>query len=255
MTEQSDSRIFSDLDKDTFRFKCHSDISCFNECCAGLRLILTPYDVLRLKNRLGMTGAEFLEKYTETVFEKSSRFPVILLKMSGDEKETCPFVSKEGCTVYTDRPGACRIYPIGRASKTPSAGGTAVKEKFFVVKEEHCKGFLEQKEWTLGEWLSGEGVDEYNAVNDAWLEIISSTKGLGDDAVVMKKMQMYLMACYNLEKFRDFLFKSSFFGHFEIPEEEKKTLADDEKALLLFAVRWLRFSLFGEKTMNVKGRG
>lgn len=256
MTEKNKALVFSSLDTDTFHFRCHSSISCFNECCAGLRLVLTPYDTLRLKNRLGITGEEFIDKYTKTVFENTSRFPIVLLKMSGNEKETCPFVSNVGCTIYTDRPGACRIYPIGRASKKPSSSRTSdspsVKEKFFVVKEDHCKGFTEQREWTVNEWLQGEGVDEYNTVNDKWLEIITSPKGLGNDVVVIKKMQMYIMACYNLEKFRDFIFKSRFFNHFIVSIQEKEALAKDEKMLLLFAFKWLKFSLFGEKTMDVR---
>ncbi len=254
MTEQQNTQIFSNLDTNTFRFRCHSDISCFNECCAGLRLVLTPYDVMRLKNRLGMTGEEFIVKYTETVFEKPSRFPIILLKMSDNEREACHFVSDKGCTVYTDRPSACRIYPIGRASKAATASNSGVKEKFFVVKEDHCKGFLEQKEWAIGEWLDGEGLGEYNAVNDIWMGIITSNKGLGDDAIVMKKMQMYMMACYNLEKFKDFIFKSSFFNHFDVSETRREAITTDEKILLLFAFDWLRFSLFGEKTMKVKAQ-
>jgi len=48
---------------DTFRFRCHKDIGCFNVCCHQIDLPLTPYDILRLKNRLGMTAIEFIQEY------------------------------------------------------------------------------------------------------------------------------------------------------------------------------------------------
>ena len=37
-----------------FKFRCHPGISCFTECCGKTTIILTPYDILRLKNRLNM---------------------------------------------------------------------------------------------------------------------------------------------------------------------------------------------------------
>ena len=36
-----------------FKFKCHKDVKCFTKCCRGINIILTPYDIIRMKNRLG----------------------------------------------------------------------------------------------------------------------------------------------------------------------------------------------------------
>ena len=66
---------FQPLVNKTFRFRCHKGIRCFNECCADLKLALTPYDILRIKNRLGMGSGEFLDTFTRTVCDHSSRFP------------------------------------------------------------------------------------------------------------------------------------------------------------------------------------
>ena len=149
-----DNEVFRPLTGDSFRFNCHKDISCFTECCAKLKLILTPYDILRMKNRLELTSDEFLDKFTDTDMESHRRFPMVKLKMRDDEEKTCPFVTKEGCNIYEDRPGACRIYPIGRAARMVDADGEKrSNDKFFVVEEAHCLGFQEQKVWTLEEWL------------------------------------------------------------------------------------------------------
>jgi len=244
-------QLFKPIVDHKFSFQCHKDISCFTKCCAALNLILTPYDIVRMKNCLNISSDEFLETYTETKFDDRNRFPMINLKMNPDQDKRCPFVTPDGCTIYEDRPGACRIYPLGRAALKVDREKD-IREKFFIVDEDHCLGFQEEKEWTIQEWASNEGVDEYNAMNDRWLEIITSQKSLGPDKDVPRKVQMFYMASYNLDKFRTFIFDSRFFDLFQVDEELKKKLSSDDVALMKFAMDWLNFSLFGETTIQVK---
>jgi len=239
------------LKGNSFRFRCHKEIDCFTKCCAQLNLVLTPYDILRLKKRLGMSSGEFLNQYTETRIEGRSRFPTVMLKMKEEDGKVCPFVSPDGCTVYEDRPSACRIYPIGRGTLKPDRE-RETRVKFFLVKEEHCLGFEEHREWTIEQWMADQGLSEYNTMNDEWSEIVTSTRSLGPAQVIERKLRMFSMASYNLDKFREFIFKSRFFELFEIPQEEKERLAADDLSLLQFSTRWLKFSLFGEKTIMIK---
>ena len=253
MEGPANDEIFRPLTEGTFRFNCHKDISCFTECCAKLRLILTPYDVIRMKTRLGLSSDEFLDKYTDTDLKSHSRFPMAMLRMRDDEKRTCPFVTKEGCRIYEDRPGACRLYPVGRASRMVDAGGERdAREQFFLVEESHCFGFQEERLWVLDEWLKHEGVSEYNFMNDKWLEIIGSKKSLGPKEAVQKKVRMFFMASYNLDKFRGFIFQSRFFDLFDVGQDLKEMLKSNDVALMGFAFEWLKFSLFGDKTMQLK---
>ena len=245
--------IFKSFQGNEFHFDCHKDITCFTDCCAGLRLVLTPYDILRIKNRLNLSSGDFLERYTETVFESPSQFPMVKLKMEEDEKAACPFVTKEGCTIYEDRPGACRIYPLGRAALKVDREETA-REKFFIVNEAHCLGFQEPRRWTIEGWMANEGVDDYNSMNDRWVEIITSQKSLGPDEDVRKKVQMFFMTSYNLDKFREFIFKSRFFERFEVAPDLREEMAHDDVALMKFGFDWLKFSLFGEKMSKAKPR-
>ena len=39
---------------------------------------------------------------------------------------------------------------------------------------------------------------------------------------------------------------------FDVDEETVEKIQSDEEALLDFGYRWIRFSLFGEKTINIK---
>jgi hypothetical protein len=183
--------------------------------------------------------------------EDHARFPLITLKMDRDRNKRCPFVTPDGCSIYEDRPGACRIYPIGRAAMKVDQERDA-REKFFVVDEAHCLGFKENRQWTIKEWMANEGVDEYNAMNDQWLEIITSSKGLGLEKDVPRKIRMFFMASYNLDRFREFILKSTFFEHFEVESAVKEELTYDDVELMKFSFDWLKFSLFGEKTIQMK---
>ncbi|MFH1488514.1 MAG: YkgJ family cysteine cluster protein [Pseudomonadota bacterium] len=248
---EKEKTSFIPLKGGTFKFQCHQGIDCFTKCCAALKLLLTPYDIIRMKNRLKLTSSEFLETFTEPRMDGNDRFPKVFLKMNDDGKGRCPFVTLRGCSIYEDRPGACRIYPLGRAAlKVDREKG--VRQKFFIVRESHCLGFREHRQWTVNEWLANEGLEGYNAMNDRWLEIITARKDLGSDKEVSRKLQMFSMASYNIDTFREFVFKSRFLDLFEVAVEQKNALASDDVALMQFAIDWLKFSLFQEKTMQLK---
>ena len=141
---------------DKFKFACHSKVSCFNECCGDVNIFLTPYDVLRLKNKLGIDSQEFLDKYTILPIDHNQKLPVVVMRMQDNEKKTCHFVAQEGCTVYNDRPWACRMYPLGLAS--PGETSAKLNEEFyFLLQESVCQGFKEDKEWTIEQWMENQG--------------------------------------------------------------------------------------------------
>lgn len=246
-----EKELLQGLKGNTFSFSCHKGIGCFTKCCAALQLVLTPYDIVRMKNRLGISSDRFLETYTHTRIDRHPRFPMVLLRMNNDPAQACPFVGSEGCTVYEDRPGACRIYPLARAAQRALLG-EKTKEKFFIVKEKHCQGFEEGRLWTVESWMSDQGLAPYNEMNDQWLEIISSPKSLGPEEDMPRKLQMYFMASYNPDKFRAFLFGSRFFHRFHVPEAIRLNMEKDDTALMGFGFEWLKFSLFGMPTMQMK---
>ena len=59
-----------------FKFKCHPGISCFTQCCRGINIILTPYDVIRLKRRLDLPSDQFLAIYTEPHLLEKTDLPI-----------------------------------------------------------------------------------------------------------------------------------------------------------------------------------
>ena len=70
--------------------------------------------------------------------------------------------------------------------------------------------------------------------------------------ITPKQVDMFFMACYNLDKFRDFVFKSTFLKKFDVDQKELDAMKADDVALLRFGYRWLRFALFGEDTLKIR---
>jgi Fe-S-cluster containining protein len=235
----------------TFTFACHKNVPCFNECCGDVNIFLTPYDIIRLKNNLGISSTQFLKKYTISPFDENLKYPVILLKMNDDEKKSCPFVAEEGCRVYLDRPWSCRMYPLGLAS--PRADSEpADKEFYFLLEESICKGFNEKRRWTVSEWLKDQGIDEYNEMGEDFKNLTLHRFFQEKGNLTPQKIEMFFLACYDIDRFRDFICNSSFFDKFEVDETTREKINESDVELLGFGYRWLRFALFGEKTQKIK---
>ena len=242
--------------KSRFRFECHKGVSCFTDCCRGIDIMLTPYDILTMRKRLGLTSEEFLAVYTTPRMLEKAGLPVVTLKLLDDERNSCPFVEdKEGCLIYEDRPSTCRYYPIGVGSLSYSGEKGERDEFFFTVKEAHCKGFEEDKEWTVAEWREDQGIDLRDEVNEGWMDLVVRKKSLPPSMKLSEgSKKMFFQVCYNLDKFKEFVFKSSFLDRYDIPEEKVHEIENDDVALLKFGFEWLKASFFqtGENAFKVK---
>lgn len=234
-----------------FRFDCHHGVSCFNHCCGDVNIFLTPYDIIRLKNSLGITSEEFLDRYTFAPFSKESRFPVVLLRMEDNDRKSCPFNRTEGCSVYGDRPWACRMYPLGVASPGETAEDLE-DEFYFLLQESVCRGFEEKTEWTIAEYKCAQGVEEYDKYGEMFKKLTTHRYFGEGKPLSPEKMHMFYTVCYDIDNFRRFLFSSSFFRKFDVDHATQEKIKNDDVELLRFGYQWLRFSLFGEKTMSVR---
>jgi Fe-S-cluster containining protein len=235
-----------------FSFNCHSGLSCFNDCCGDVNIFLTPYDIIRLKNNLGITSGEFLKKYTIMPFDENLKYPVVLLKMEENERKTCHFVSPDGCTVYNDRPWACRMYPLGMAA--PGEGAEDLNENFyFLLKESVCKGFEEDRKISVADWIKEQGIEEYNEMGEGFKQITTDRRLTESQGLDPRKLEMFFTVCYDIDKFREFVFGSSFLKKFDVDEATQAKIKSDDVELLKFGYDWLRFSLFGESTIKIKG--
>lgn len=235
------------------QFECHPKVSCFTACCHNIKIILTPYDILVLRKRLHMPAHEFITQYTEPTYLEKTDMPGVHIKLVG-EKNGCPFVTPEGCTVYEDRPSACRYYPVGMADFHEGGTNDATEDKFFfLVKEPHCKGHEEPKRWTIRAWRSDQGVDLRDEMNKEWLRLVMRRKSFGLQATLSEAAKrMFFMASTDLDTFRKFIFESSFLDTYEIDPETIAKIREDDVALMLFSFTYMANTLFGAGGMSIK---
>ena len=235
-----------------FKFRCHKGVKCFTACCSNIHIVLPPYDLLRLRKRLGLTTEDFINKYCEIEILAKTLLPVITIKMLNDEKKSCPFLTPEGCTVYEDRPNICRYYPVGMATlrKKDAEGGK--DEFYFMTKEEHCKGFEEDKEWTIGEWRKDQEADLHDDMNRGWMEILIKKKSFGEKEFPEIKNQMFFMVSTNTDDLREFVFGSSVLETYDIPQERIEKVRTDDAELLKLGYEWLRSAMFAEQTLKIR---
>jgi len=228
--------------KGTFCFACHPEVPCFTQCCRQLDLPLTPYDVLRLRNCLGLSSQQFLETYVEVEENGNGAFPGLYLAML-EVGGRCPFIGRKGCSVYNDRPGPCRLYPVGRGAHRQTDGG--IDETFVLVEEKHCKGFLAGRTFTVTEWTADQNLERYLVFNDRLTAIVQHPKirsgAFRPDA---RQQELFILALYNLDLFRDLILLG------KLPDFRQTPPAcglagEGGEAWLRFAMNWLLREFFG----------
>ncbi len=127
-----------------------------------------------------------------------------------------------------------------------------MKFKPVFAEPEKCLGLNEDQELRIIEWLEDQGIMDYQRVNGYFAEITNHPKLKEIDVSNSQVKKMLTMATYNLDKFREFIFESSFLDIFELDDNFKELLRVDDTELLRFGMDWIKFGLFAEKTLNIK---
>ena len=234
---------------DDFSFHCHPGIACFNRCCRNLNLFLYPYDVIRLKNRLQISSDEFIDMYVNIILRGSDFFPEVLLRMSENEEKTCPFLTKLGCSVYPDRPDACRTFPIEQGVLYDAKTQKTDLIHFFRPPD-FCLGQHENKTWSTRSWSHDQDAVLYNKMTVRWAEIkrLFQADSWGNQGPDGPKAKMAFMATYNIDRFRDFLFNSTFLKRYKVKSAILKKIKTDDTELMKFGFEWAKFYIWGIKT-------
>ena len=231
------------------QFSCHKGIGCWNACCSNIDISLTPYDVLRMKTRLGISSTEFLKDYTVPyAMEKDGIAGIKFRPIEGGS--ACRFMKPEGCDIYSDRPTACRYYPVALLSMRKQ-DEYVDRDSYAIVKEDHCKGHEVNRRITIADYRKEQGLEEYDELARGWRQLVLKKKSSGPSigAPTLRSRQLFFMACYDVDRFREFVFAESFTKLFELKPEDKQVFATDDVALLQFAFRFLRQVLFGEESI------
>jgi Fe-S-cluster containining protein len=240
----------------TFRFRCHPGIDCFNRCCRNLNLFLYPYDIVRLKHRLGIGSDEFLERHVDVVLRPGNHFPDVLLRMVETAEHTCPFLSAGGCAVYLDRPDTCRTFPLEQGLAHDAASGCD-EAVFFFRPPDFCLGGREAAAWTVPEWLEDQEAGDYHRMTVRWAEVrrLFERDPWGPEGPGGKRARMAFMAAYNVDRFREFVFASSFLQRFKVKPEVLGRIRTDDRQLMLLGFDWIKLFVWGVPSKRLKLRG
>lgn len=234
------------------QFRCHRDVGCWNACCSNIDITLTPYDIIRLKNRLEMSSGDFLKEYTVPYEMDQDGTPGVKFRPV-EGGTACRFMKPEGCGVYEDRPTACRYYPVALLSMRNQDEYTD-RTSYALVQEPHCLGHKEPRPLTIDQYRQEQGVDVYDEKGRGWRQLILKKKSagpaIGKPPAVSN--QLFFMVSYDVDRFRAFVTSESFNRTYDIPLDVMAVLVADDEALLDFGYNFLKHSLFGERFLEEK---
>ena len=140
-------------------------------------------------------------------------------------------------------PVPCRMYPLNMEDD-----GT-----FRILADPSlCKGLKEQESWQISEWLLDQGVVPYDEMNTLFSSVTIPLSAQDLDVDNPQILKMVFMALYNLDKFRDFVFQSSFLKRFEVEPTRVEKIKRSDLELLKFGFDWIKFGLLGQKLFTIK---
>lgn len=236
----------------TIQFQCRKGIACWNACCSNIDISLTPYDILRLKRRLNITSSEFLIKYTLPYEMEQNGIAGVKLRPV-ENGTACQFMTPDGCGAYQDRPTACRYYPVALLSMRRQDEYTDT-QSYALIKEEHCLGHNEPRNISIDAYRREQGLEEYDELARGWRQLILQKKSSGPSVgkPSRQSLQLYFMACYDLDTLREFTTSAGFLELYELTGDQIEKLQRDDTELMLFGFRFLKQVLFGENSIPLK---
>lgn len=110
LEEISDGKLYGI--NDMVKVDCHGCRGC-SRCCKGMgnSIVLDPYDIYNIKKATGLSFGELIGSYIELNVVDGVVLPNIFM----GEGDKCSFLNSEGrCSIHANRPGICRLFPLGR---------------------------------------------------------------------------------------------------------------------------------------------
>ncbi|MBU0515978.1 MAG: YkgJ family cysteine cluster protein [Proteobacteria bacterium] len=220
---------------DTFRFDCRPDLPCFNRCCRDKMIPLWPLDVIYLKQALGLDSDAFLEQHGRIMPDPTNGWPIISLGL--DPENVCPMVTDRGCRVYDHRPTACRLFPLAWAAKVTPQGKQ--DEFYYRLDAPACLGLQEKRDYTVAEWRQDQALADRQDDNERVETALFPAGRRGVEPPDPRQVQAVVMAAYNVDVFRGFVFKGGFLEKYEIEPGRLEQVRDDDLAALDLGLDWL----------------
>jgi uncharacterized protein len=157
----------------------HLPLTCtrLGSCCHGKQIWINPWELARLAAARGEEARSFRDRDTVD--------GGIRLRCDGPAGwKNLPACSQydpsRGCTVHTERPLACRLYPLGRERCGETV--TYLHEGRDFPCLAGCPGVTALPRLSVADYLAGQDAAAGEAVQDAYLEVVAE---LGEGAFVV----------------------------------------------------------------------
>ena len=138
------------------------------------------------------------------------------------------------------------MYPLIRVLTRSREDGKKVI-RYALLKENHCRGFEQDRQLTVRQWMDSQGLAPYNENNDLMMDIISLKNQYMPGPLKASVQRLIYTMCYDIDALKDTggEFESEIV---EIPEAVKK---DDEKLLRVWD--GLSQKVFCRTAVRIKG--
>ena len=119
-----------------------------------------------------------------------------------------------------------------------------------------CQGRHETQSWTLSQWADDQEAVVYNRMTTRWAEIkaLFQKDPWGAEGLNGSKARMAFMAAYNIDRFREFVFASSFLNRYKLKAALVKKIRSDDAALLKLGFDWIKLFVWGVPSKQIRPR-
>lgn len=182
-----------------------------SDCCHGMgnSVILDPLDFYRISSGLGLRFEALLGDKLELNIVDGVILPN--LRMTDNEDEACAFLDAEGrCSIHSDRPGICRIFPLGRVYEEGRFS--------YILQTYECKKTNKSKV-KVGKWIDTPDIKRNQSFIQDWHDFLKDVQAellkRGEDTYI-KKITMQILQCFYVEPYmQDADFYQQFYKRLE----------------------------------------
>jgi hypothetical protein len=107
---------------------------------------------------------------------------------------------------------------------------------------------------TLSQWADDQEAVTHNRMTARWASVkaLFQKDPWGAEGLNGSKGKMAFMAAYNIDRFRDFVFQSSFLKRYRVKNTVVKKLRASDRELLLFGFEWIRYFVWGIPSRQIR---
>ena len=182
--------------QDMVRISSSSCAGC-GACCREMSdtIVLDPYDVWQLGLITGRTFEELMGAGIDLHVEEGVILPHLMMR---EETGGCFFLGDDGrCTIHANRPGICRLFPLGRQYDEE-------KTSYFIVPEGCVKGGLSKVR--IDKWLGIPDLPAYESFKAQWHSLVRLLKAriaAEPSEEVRRNVNLYFVRVFFMAPYED----------------------------------------------------